>query len=286
MPIDAERLEELKAATGRSTEAADTVARRLIEEFRATLEPHLAPQPEGAAPLGIHWCLAPPLAPTSALGRDGHPAENEFGIAPPLPRRMWAGGALEFLAPIPSGSGIVRRSTFAGISAKEGRSGPLCFVTVRHEFLAEGVVVLSERQDLVYREEAGAGAAPTRRVDATDAPRGAEIEWRLTTDPVLLFRYSALTFNGHRIHYDQPYAMEVEGQEGLLVHGPLQATWLLNIAAALGGSCPRRFEYRLLEPLVCGRACKVVARRSTAGAIEGAIQDDSGRLTASATAEW
>jgi 3-methylfumaryl-CoA hydratase len=284
MTIGAEQLEGLKAAIGRGAEAADTVAPRLIDAFRATLEPHLAPQPEGTAPLGIHWCLAPQLAPMSRLGRDGHPAENEFGLAPPLPRRMWAGGALHFRAPILRGGEVIRRSTFADVSAKVGRSGPLCFVTLRHDYLAEGVVALSERQDLVYREDASAAAA--RAADDTHARPAAEIEWRLTPDPVLLFRYSALTFNGHRIHYDEPYAREVEGQEGLLVHGPLQATWLLNIAATLGGSCPRRLDYRLLAPLVCGCACTVVAWRSGTGALEGTIQDDAGRTTASAKAEW
>ncbi|HSD35192.1 MAG TPA: MaoC family dehydratase N-terminal domain-containing protein, partial [Alphaproteobacteria bacterium] len=149
MTIGAEQLEGLKAAIGRGAEAADTVAPRLIDAFRATLEPHLAPQPAGTAPLGIHWCLAPQLAPMSRLGRDGHPAENEFGLAPPLPRRMWAGGALHFRTPILRGGEIIRRSTFADVSTKVGRSGPLCFVTLRHDYLAEGVVALSERQDLV-----------------------------------------------------------------------------------------------------------------------------------------
>ena len=117
-------------------------------------------------------------------------------------------------------------------------------------------------------------------------PPAAEIEWRLTPEPVLLLRYYALTVNGHPIQYDEPYAREVEGQEGLLVHGPLQATWLLNIATTLGGRCPQRLDYRLLAPLVCGRACTAMAWRTGTGALEGAIQDDLGRLTASAKAEW
>jgi 3-methylfumaryl-CoA hydratase len=277
-------LANLQSAVGRSAEAADLVGARLVASFRATLEPHLAPQPAGEAPLGIHWCLAPELAPMDCLGRDGHPAENEFGLAPPLPRRMWAGGALEFLAPIPPGAAIVRRSTFVGVSAKHGRSGPLCFLTLRHEFLVSGAVAVSERQDLVYRGEAGTSAQPSMTNPAEPAS-ATEMQWRMTPDPVLLFRYSALTFNGHRIHYDHPYATQVEGQEGLLVHGPLQATWLLNLAATLGGSCPRWFEYRLLSPLLCGRPCTAIAWRSAAGLVETAI-DDGGRRTASARAQW
>jgi 3-methylfumaryl-CoA hydratase len=280
-----DKLNSLQSAVGRSAEAADLVSARLVESFRATLEPHLAPQPADEAPLGIHWCLAPQLAPMGRLGRDGHPAENEFGFAPPLPRRMWAGGALELLTPIPSGAAVVRRSTFAGVSVKKGRSGTPWFVTLRHDFRLDGTVALSERQDLVYREEAGKPAEPAH-TGAAEAPQSPEIEWQLTPDPVLLFRYSALTFNGHRIHYDHPYATEVEGQEGLLVHGPLQATWLLNTAAALAGSSPRRFEYRLTQPLVCGRACRVLAWRSGPSSVACAVEDASGRRTASGSAQW
>jgi 3-methylfumaryl-CoA hydratase len=279
-----DREQQLQSTIGRSARSADRVGARLIQSFRATLEPHLAPVPEGMAPLGIHWSLAPQLAPMAALGRDGHPAENELGFAPPLPRRMWAGGALEFLMPIPAGAEIVRHSTLAGASWKEGRSGRLCFVTLRHDFSAEGAVALTERQDLVYRDEAGKRAkAPA----AEPAPESAspELEWRIAPDPVLLFRYSALTFNGHRIHYDHPYATQVEGQEGLLVHGPLQATWLLNIAATLAGSCPRRLDYRLTSPLVCGRACTIAAWHTAAG-VEAAVRDGGGRSTATAKAEW
>jgi 3-methylfumaryl-CoA hydratase len=278
------RVTDLQSAIGRSAEASDQVGARLVASFHATLEPHLAPQPAGEAPLGIHWCLAPQLAPMNRLGRDGHPAENEFGFAPPLPQRMWAGGALEFIAPIPQSGAIVRRSSFADVSAKHGRSGPLCLVTLRHEFLVDGAVAVAERQDLVYREETGKSAAPSVTRPAEPAPAG-EIQWRMTPDPVLLFRYSALTFNGHRIHYDHPYATQAEGQEGLLVHGPLQATWLLNLAATLGGSCPRLFEYRLLSPLVCGRPCTAIAWRGAQGVVE-ATMDEAGRRTASARAQW
>jgi 3-methylfumaryl-CoA hydratase len=281
---DRAALEGLMGAIGRSVEAPDLVTPRLVASFRATLEPHLFPLPNGEAPLGIHWCLAPPLAPMDRLGRDGHPAETEFGFAPPLPRRMWAGGALELLAPIPTGSAVLRRSTFAGASVKEGRSGTLCFVTLRHDFLVEGAVAVSERQDLVYRDEAGTAAQPAAAKPAEPGP-AAELAWRMTPNPVLLFRYSALSFNGHRIHYDQPYATEVEGQAGTLVHGPLQATWLLNSAASLAGRTPQRFEYRLTRPLACGQDCAVLAWRSGSKALECAVADGSGRRTATGAAQ-
>ena len=139
-------------------------------------------------------------------------------------------------------------------------------MTSRHEFLVEGVPALTERQDLVYRQEAAGRAPSSVATDAAGAP--ADLQWRVTPNPVLLFRYSALTFNGHRIHYDHPYATGVETYEGLAVHGPLQASWLLNLAAAIRKSCPRRFEYRLTAPLICDGSATVLGRVS-AGQFDG-----------------
>ena len=281
--MDRDKLKTLQAAVGRSTQGADLISERLVASMRATLEPHLAAVPEGEAPLGLHWCLAPPIAPMDALGRDGHPAESDLLPALPLPRRMWAGGVLEFFAPLRVNASVLRRSTLADISAKQGRSGWLCFVTIRHEFLVEGMPALTERQDLVYRQEATGRAPSSVATDAAGAP--ADLQWRVTPNPVLLFRYSALTFNGHRIHYDHPYATGVETYEGLVVHGPLQASWLLNLAAAIRKSCPHRFEYRLTAPLICDGSATVLGRVS-AGQFDGTIRDSAGRTTAAATAEW
>ena len=285
--MDRDKLKTLQAAVGRSTQGADLISERLVASMRATLEPHLAAVPEGEAPLGLHWCLAPPIAPMAALGRDGHPAESDLLPTLPLPRRMWAGGALEFFEPLTVNAPVLRRSTLTDISAKQGRSGWLCFVTIRHEFLVEGIPALTERQDLVYREHA-AGPASSAGADGASAPEPgapAGLHWRITPDPVLLFRYSALTFTGHRIHYDHPYATGVETYEGLVVHGPLQASWLLNLAAAIRKSCPRRFEYRLTAPLICDGSATVLGRVS-AGQFDGTIRDSAGRTTAAATAEW
>jgi len=177
--------------------------------------------------------------PADLLGRDGHPARGDFIPDLGLARRMWAGGRLEFLAPLMSGRVAEKTTVIEAITRKTGRSGPLGFVTLRHEIRQGGTLCLTEWQDLVYRADPLPGqAAP----EVPQAPAGAEV-MRRRFSTVDLFRYSALTFNGHRIHYDRDYAREVEGYGGLVVHGPLLAQWLMLIAAErLGGLA--RFTFR------------------------------------------
>lgn len=229
------------------------VTERLVASFRAIFAPHLADVPEGEAPLGLHWCLAPPIAPMAELGTDGHPASNRDLPPVPLPRRMWAGGRVETLGALRIGDRVTRESTIADVSRKRGRSGELWFVAVDHEYWTERGLAIRERHDIVYREaaNASAGLAP--------APGDAKVReharsWTVETPPTLLFRYSAITFNGHRIHYDLPYAAGVEGYGGLVVHGPLQATLLFNLAALEGGRPPAAFTYRGVAPAIAGDA--------------------------------
>ncbi|WP_102109529.1 acyl dehydratase [Oceaniglobus roseus] len=211
------------------------------------------PAPEVGAPLPpffhhIHfWEARPP----EMLGRDGHPRVGT-GLIPDLglPRRMWAGGALSFRAPLIAGRPARRTSRVVSAVRKEGRSGPLAFVTLAHEVHQEDRLCLAERQDLVYREDHD----PSRPVPAAPpAPGRAERTLPLATDTTTLFRYSALTFNGHRIHYDEAYAREVEGYAGLVVHGPLLAQHLILMAADSLGPLAE-FRFRLTSPLICGEA--------------------------------
>jgi 3-methylfumaryl-CoA hydratase len=236
---------------GRQTRSSDVVGERLARSYRAIFEPHLAPVPEDCAPLGIHWCLCPAIAPMSELGPDGHPAKNLDLPPVPLPRRMWAGGTLETLDALRIGEEVTRTSTITDVTRKQGRSGELWFVAVEHEYSTARGPAIRERHDIVYREAAKPGGG-----GATAAPvppqRPASLSWTVETSPVFLFRYSAITFNGHRIHYDFPYVTEVEGYEGLVVHGPIQATLLFNIAAASIGHAPRWFEYRGVAPAFAG----------------------------------
>lgn len=230
----------------------DVVTERLAASFRAILAPHLADTPEGTAPLGLHWCLSPAIATMGELGQDGHPAKNRDLPPVPMPRRMWAGGEIETFGPLTIGDLVQRRSTIADITRKQGKSGELWFVTVRHDYSTDRGLAIRERHDIVYRE----AAQPTKPSTPPPADKPAErphaTSWTVPTSPVLLFRYSAITFNGHRIHYDLPYATGVEGYAGLVVHGPIQATLLYNLAATRLGATPKRFTYRALAPAFAG----------------------------------
>jgi 3-methylfumaryl-CoA hydratase len=246
---------------GRSTVREDIVAPRLLAEYRATLDGTLAPL---NVPPGVEFCLAPDICAPNLLGRDGHPRTGQFLPALPLPRRMWAGGRIDHVAPLAPGDTITRTSTIEDVAFKTGRSGQLGFVTVRHTYAVAGQTRINERQDIVYRNDPAPGA-PAPDLPQAETWQDAE-GWNITTTPTLLFRYSALTFNGHRIHYDAPYAKDVEGYVGLVVHGPLQAIWMQNLAATFFGAAPTRFDYRGMAPLICSEDVRVEARLTSSGA--------------------
>ena len=205
-----------------------------------------------------HWIYFWDAAPQSALGADGHPQRGGFLPPVPLPRRMWAGGRLHFHAPLSVGATACRTSRVASVTAKDGKSGPLAFVTVEHTISVDGVAIITEAHDIVYRDNPQPGSvAPVGK----QAPVAAAWSRQITPDPVLLFRYSALTFNGHRIHYDRLYVTDVEGYPGLIVHGPLIATLLLDLLYRHApGARVSRFDFRAVGPLfdihpftVCGQ---------------------------------
>ncbi|MDT0509944.1 MaoC family dehydratase N-terminal domain-containing protein [Novosphingobium sp. MMS21-SN21R] len=234
--------------TGRTEEAEDIVSAGAVKALVATLSSQeIAPQSGDAAPLLSHWLHFLPSVPQSNLGADGHPARGAFLPPVTLPRRMWASSALQFVRPLLIGSPVTRRSTIASVTERTGRSGSLVFVEVDHVVSdAEGPVV-SERQTIVYRSAPTPGAPSPAPVPA---PQSSQWSRRIDPDPVLLFRYSALTFNGHRIHYDQPYATGVEGYPGLVVHGPLIATLLLHeLTARHPGLSVTGYRFRAVSPL-------------------------------------
>jgi len=262
-------------------EAEDIVTPRLVAEYRATLDPHLAPVPDGDAPLALHWCLAPPVTTMAALGSDGHAAKGEFLPPVPLPRRMWAGGTVDTLAALRVGDSVRRRSIIADVAVKEGRTGTLCFVSVDHEYSTDRGVALTERQDIVYRDAAPPAANPVVKPPSTGStghPGAADLAWDVEATPTLLFRYSAITFNGHRIHYDHPYVTETEGYPGLIVHGPMQASLMFNLAAELGGGVPASFRYRGLSPLFAGQRFTVKGTRRAEGGIRCWTENAAGHV--------
>ncbi|MBV8846031.1 MAG: MaoC family dehydratase N-terminal domain-containing protein [Bryobacterales bacterium] len=246
----------LREWIGRTECGEDEVTRAPAAALAATLDREdPLPAAGEALPPPWHWLYFLPLHRQSELAEDGHAKRGGFLPPVPLPRRMWAGGRLEFFRPLRVGERIERTSRIADVSYKEGRSGPLVFVAVRHEIRDREGMVVAEQQDIVYRGHTSVSAAPP------SAPSGHA--WERTIEPgdVLLFRYSALTFNAHRIHYDRRYATGVEGYPGLVVHGPLIATLLLDLLRRNAADAViRKFSFRAVSPLfdtapffVCGR---------------------------------
>jgi 3-methylfumaryl-CoA hydratase len=232
---------------GRTASRTDVVTAWPAVALAATLD-RRDPEPAKGDPLppGWHWLYFLEAAPGSELGPDGHPKRGGFLPPVTLPRRMWAGGRIEFRGPLRVGDAIRRDSTILSIEPKQGRSGSLVFVTVRHTVSTGGEPAVVEEHDIVYREAAKPGASPP---PPQPAPREAAWRRELVADPVMLFRYSALTFIGQRIHYDLDYCRDIEGYPGLVVHGPLQVILLLDLARRNEARPVRRLEYRALHPL-------------------------------------
>ncbi|ASK88151.1 MaoC family dehydratase N-terminal domain-containing protein [Sphingorhabdus sp. SMR4y] len=243
---------------GKSETRHDVITPGLLHRFCATIDRPVT----DAIPQGLHWCLALPDTSTAQLAEDGHPAKGGFLPPIPLPRRMWASSSISFERPLQLGDEISRVSTVASIEEKSGKSGNLVFVAVDHETRVGDIVAIRERQNIVYREPAAA-PAPARQTSSV-APDLQDWDWQQTIVPSepLLFRYSALTFNSHRIHYDRPYAMEKEGYPGLVVHGPLMATLLLNLAASeLGANRLSGFSFRGQAPAFANRPIYLVGKQ-------------------------
>lgn len=277
-------LAHLRQWIGTTERRVDVVTPRLAEGLAAVLDlPSPLLQPGAVAPLGLHWLLAPAVAPMREIGADGHPARGGFMPPVPLPRRMWAGSRTAFRDALRIGDEVRRTSRVAEVALKEGRRGPLLFVTVDHDYETGRGPALGERQDIVYHALPPALPEPVTGRDA-GSPDGADLR---TADAVLLFRYSALTFNGHRIHYDRAYAVERESYPGLVVHGPLQATWLLHRAASRrDGLAPSTFAFRGLEPLIEDEPFRLRDEAGAAGGLDLWVETAGGRRTLRATAGW
>ena len=255
-------IDELRDWIGRTETVVDTLTPRLARELTASLGGSDAlPEPGSAAPFAAHWLLAPHTVTAGRIGPDGHPMRGGFLPPVSLPRRMWAGGSLQFHQPLLVGDAVERRTRIADVTMKTGRSGTLCFVTLEHEVISPRGLAITERQDVVYRDLAPAADAKP----AAPAQRPAEWQRELQAGPVMLFRYSAITFNGHRIHYDRDYAMREEFYPGLVVHGPLQATLLLGFGAEILGRHPVAFSFRGVSPLFDFQKFTLMAGRNEAG---------------------
>lgn len=234
---------------GRSETVTDVATATPYAALSATLDwPAQRPTVGTVLPPLWHWLYFLPIAQQSEIGPDGHPKRGGFLPPVPLPRRMWAGSDFEFRSPIHIGDALARTSTIVDVTEKSGRTGRLVFVKVRHEVRREGetAVALNEHHNIVYRDlPSPSDVAPPPLA----APSSAAWSRNVVADDVLLFRYSALTFNGHRIHYDRQYVTQTEGYPGLIVHGPLIATLLLDLLRRqLPSATVTRFEFKAVRP--------------------------------------
>ena len=277
-------LDDLRSWAGRSEQRDDLVTAAPLSGLSATLDRADAPAPTAgtALPPLAHWLYFVPQAPQREIGADGHPKRGGFLPPVPLPRRMWAGGRLTFHHALRVGDAVTRRSTITSVEAKQGRSGGLVFVTVQHRILNAQGEAVTEEHDIVYRDNPAPGApAPVPAMAATDEQFSREI----VPDPVLLFRYSALTFNGHRIHYDRTYVTEVEGYPGLIVHGPLIATLLVDLLRReMPGAALKQFDFKAASPLFDIHPFSVCGRREADGRIALWARNHLGHLAMSAHA--
>jgi 3-methylfumaryl-CoA hydratase len=232
---------------GRTQVQADRIEGARVGALMAALGQELTFADGDEAPLLSHWLHFWDVRPPAGLGVDGHPARGDFLPPVPLPRRMWAGGRLRFERPLLIGSTVTRRSTIHSVAEKRGRSGAMIFVTVEHVLSDATGTLIVEEQDIVYRDAPAPGVAMVP--PPQDSARPADWREEVQADPVLLFRYSALTMNGHRIHYDRGYAVGQEGYAGLVVQGPLQATLLAQLARRHGGALVS-FAFRGVSPAI------------------------------------
>lgn len=275
---------DLQAWIGRTETATDTVTPQLAERLAATVESTRTSLAKGdPLPQGWYSVLFPRVVPRSQIGRDGHPALGDFLPPVPLPKRMFAGKRMQFIAPIVIGDEVERVSEIAAVQSKEGSSGPLVFVTLRHTIRnAQGVAVIEE-QDVVYRTATSSTgkAAPT----AGPVFQAEQVSPALVADPVMIFRYSALCFNGHRIHYDQPYATGVEGYPALVVNGGLSTLCAIEHMHEAWGGRFKTLTTRNTSPLFAGQEFHIEsARGAAADTLEFRVVTSEGKTAVAGSA--
>ena len=240
-------IDHLRKWIGKIDNVTDYVTPIVEQRYRATLNMDIG-NPKDGDPVtsGLHWMLGWNLVKNDELGADSHPALGEFLPPVPLPRRMWAGSEIKVLKPIRVGDKVIKQSTVADIQVKEGRTGLLCFVTAEYNFLVNDEVTINEKHNIVYRDisKSGGGSGYSKEI-----PEKADLSEKIFMHPTILFRYSAIGFVGHRIHYDHPYTVNEENYPGLIVHGPLQATYLLRAAEKLMGKQVKSFTHKVMAPV-------------------------------------
>ena len=270
---------DFDAWIGRNETATDIITPRQTRQIAATLD---AGVPENSLPPLWHWMGWQPETPMAGLGTDGHPARGGFLPPVPLERRMWAGGRLTFHAPLPVGAPLRRRSEILKVSEKTGTTGRMVFVTVGHAVEGPDGLAVTEEQDIVYVAMPDRFSPPPPQM----APEGAIWTDPVAMDSVRLFRFSALTFNAHRIHFDLPYAQQVEKYPGLVVHGPMQAMLLMGAAIRHRGAMPATFRFRGVRPLFHTDAMTLTGWPEAEGKQSLAVVTGEGVMTMQADIGW
>ena len=271
-------IEHLQSWIGKREMTVDSMTPELLERFTATVHGHT--ELGSHTPHGIHWCLAQPAVTHEELGIDGHPAKGGFLPPVPLPRRMWASSSMKFHGEFRIDEPIEKTSTIADVQLKQSKSsGALIFLTLDHSYRQNGTTLLEDRQSIVYRQPSA-----YKQSDPEESIASKYIKTVLP-DSRLLFRYSAVTFNGHRIHYDHDYTTQQEGYPGLVVHGPLMATLLMNLAQSQRPDQPlRAFAFRGVAPAFVDQALQLMVLDNDARSLE--IRNPVGALVMSASAKF
>jgi len=269
---------------GREEAHVGQIYASVAQAMAATLDLESAPVEGEPLPPGWQWLFFNPAVRRSELGEDGHPARGGFLPPVALPRRMWAGSRIQYLADLPVDARATRKSKILKVAQKTGKRGALCFVTVEHTTSCGGNDCIIEEQDIVYKEATPPGAPAPK-----PEPHGDQPSWsqEINPDTTLLFRFSALTFNGHRIHYDQEYARSEEGYPDLVVHGPLTAILLQRFAAEHGGGRKlSKFDFRGVNPLFVDRPFQLEGREEDSGTLAVWARGPDGELAMSAGASF
>ncbi|PKD43327.1 FAS1-like dehydratase domain-containing protein [Rhodohalobacter barkolensis] len=270
---------------GNTFDISDSMAPEQFQKFEALMNGGPDSVGEGLEipPCG-HWIYFNPPIPQADLGINGHERNSDFLPPIDLPRRMWAGGTLKFKKPLKTGIPADKKSTITKIEEKDGKTGRLCFVTIRHQVSSSGAVAIDEEQTLVYREDSEKGAHPIRT-----KPLDIDPDWRKSTKPdsVQLFRYSALTFNSHRIHYDQDYAREMEGYPNVIVHAPFLVLLMLDaFKSKADGKVISKIQYENLGPVYLGEQITICGKSVDNTKSSLRIHGPEGKLAMKAEIDW
>ncbi len=282
--MDKKDLEYLRQWIGRSETAEDMITPGLVRRFQAMLSGKVV-MADAMPPPCLHWCLGPPAVPEEETGPDGHPTRGGFLPPVPLERRLWGGGNIEFVSPLETGDHVHRKSTIASVDVKQGKSGEFVVVGIDHVHETSRGIAIRERQDIIYSEMKE--KKDERQAENGKVASAAAHSNSLEATTLFMFRYSALTFNGHRIHYDRKHAMEREGYPGLVFHGPLQATLLAIFASHTAGLLLKQFSYRGVAPLFGGDTFTINAQDiDEQGKMELWCANSQGRQTMLAIASF